>query len=103
MQSQNPIVLQIQDLTKRFNEELALINRAKGTIDRYLNLDSAFVYSLSSVEAFQDAVGRARELGFTDLIVHWPRSEGVYFGHETVLEQVAGDVLPGIADSEIRC
>jgi hypothetical protein len=92
----------VAKVTKRFNEELASINRAKGTIDRYLNLDSAPVYSLTSVEAFQDAAGRARDLGFTDLIVHWPRSEGVYFGHETVLEQVAGDVLPGLVDFEFR-
>ncbi|MFD4641651.1 LLM class flavin-dependent oxidoreductase [Lentzea sp. NPDC058436] len=92
----------VAKVTRRFNEELASINRASGTIDRYLNLDSAPVYSLSSVEAFQDAAGRARELGFTDLIVHWPRSEGVYFGHETVLERVAGDVFPGLTDSEVR-
>lgn len=61
--------------------------------DRYLALDSAR-YSLSSVAAFEDVVGRAAELGFTDVITHWPRAEGVYSGTEDVLEQVAAEVIP---------
>jgi alkanesulfonate monooxygenase SsuD/methylene tetrahydromethanopterin reductase-like flavin-dependent oxidoreductase (luciferase family) len=61
--------------------------------DRYLALDSAR-YSLSSVEAFEDVVGRAGELGFTDVITHWPRAEGVYAGSEDTLETVVGEVMP---------
>ena len=45
--------------------------------------------SLSSVGAFQDAVGRAGELGFTDVVTHWPRAGGPYAGDVRVLEQVA--------------
>lgn len=92
----------VADTVRRFDGELASINRAKGTIDRYLNLDSSPVYSLTSVDAFEDAAGRARELGFTDLVVHWPRSDGVYAGRESVLEDVAGDVIPGLAESPSR-
>jgi alkanesulfonate monooxygenase SsuD/methylene tetrahydromethanopterin reductase-like flavin-dependent oxidoreductase (luciferase family) len=62
-------------------------------LDRYLALDSAR-FSLSSVDAFEDIVGRASELGFTDVISHWPRAEGVYAGSEDVLEQVATEVIP---------
>jgi alkanesulfonate monooxygenase SsuD/methylene tetrahydromethanopterin reductase-like flavin-dependent oxidoreductase (luciferase family) len=62
-------------------------------LDRYLSLDSK-VYALSSPSAFEDAVGRAAALGFTDVITHWPRTEGVYAGSETVLEQIASDVVP---------
>ncbi|WP_327635010.1 LLM class flavin-dependent oxidoreductase [Kribbella sp. NBC_00482] len=62
-------------------------------LDRYLSLDSK-VYALSSPAAFEDAVGRAAALGFTDVITHWPRTEGVYAGSETVLEQIATDVVP---------
>ncbi|HEX8865549.1 MAG TPA: LLM class flavin-dependent oxidoreductase, partial [Lentzea sp.] len=58
------------------------------------NLDSAPVYSLSSVECFVDAVGRAAELGFTDVVAHWPRHDGIYMGSEQVVEEVAADVLP---------
>ncbi|GID27302.1 hypothetical protein [Paractinoplanes brasiliensis] len=56
---------------------------------RYLNLDSSPVYSPSSAETFEDAVGRARELGFTDVITHWPRESGWYAGDEKALESVA--------------
>jgi len=62
-------------------------------LDRYLALDSAR-FSLSSVDAFEDVVGRAAELGFTDVITHWPRAEGVYAGSEDVLETVAAGVIP---------
>jgi alkanesulfonate monooxygenase SsuD/methylene tetrahydromethanopterin reductase-like flavin-dependent oxidoreductase (luciferase family) len=59
------------------------------TLDRYLDLDSSPVLSLSSPEAFADAVGRAARLGFTDVITHWPRADGWYAGDEKVLEMVA--------------
>jgi alkanesulfonate monooxygenase SsuD/methylene tetrahydromethanopterin reductase-like flavin-dependent oxidoreductase (luciferase family) len=62
-------------------------------LDRYISLDSQ-VYALSSPSAFEDAVGRAAALGFTDVITHWPRTEGVYAGSEDILEQVASDVVP---------
>jgi alkanesulfonate monooxygenase SsuD/methylene tetrahydromethanopterin reductase-like flavin-dependent oxidoreductase (luciferase family) len=62
-------------------------------IDRFLSLDGP-VFSLSSVSVFEDMVGRARELGFTDVITHWPRPDGVYAGSQEVLERVASDVLP---------
>lgn len=62
-------------------------------LDRYLSLDSA-VYALSSPALFEDVTGRAAALGFTDVIVHWPRAEGVYAGSEEVLEQIVADVVP---------
>ncbi|WP_199440712.1 LLM class flavin-dependent oxidoreductase [Umezawaea beigongshangensis] len=81
-------------LAGRFDETLASIERERSTVDRYLMLDSAPVFSLSSAEAFRDAVSRSRELGFTDVVTHWPRADGVYAGRESVLEQVAAEVLP---------
>jgi alkanesulfonate monooxygenase SsuD/methylene tetrahydromethanopterin reductase-like flavin-dependent oxidoreductase (luciferase family) len=65
-------------------------------LDRYLSLDAAPVYSLSSAEYFRDAAGRAAELGFTDIVAHWPRDEGVYAGRQSTLERVVSDVLPEI-------
>ncbi|MFD7652380.1 LLM class flavin-dependent oxidoreductase [Actinosynnema sp. NPDC059797] len=84
----------VAELTLLFREELDRIGRAKGTVDFHLNADSCPVFSLTSVEHFRDVAGRARELGFTDLVVHWPRADGVYAGSEAVLERVAADVLP---------
>jgi hypothetical protein len=45
------------------------------------------------MDCFADALGRAAELGFTDVTTHWPRPEGWYAGRETVLEQVAAELL----------
>lgn len=66
---------------------------------RYLSVDSAPVFSLASLDTFTDAAGRAQELGFTDLIVHWPRPSGEYAGEESVLHQVAGLLGP---DGELQ-
>jgi alkanesulfonate monooxygenase SsuD/methylene tetrahydromethanopterin reductase-like flavin-dependent oxidoreductase (luciferase family) len=63
-------------------------------MDRYLNLDPAPVFSLSSVEYFREAVGRAAELGFTDVVTYWPREEGYFAGRQSTLERVVRDVLP---------
>ena len=58
-------------------------------VRRILQTDAAPVYSLSSVEAFQDFVGRAGELGFTDVAVPWPRGFGRWAGRESTLEKIA--------------
>lgn len=58
-------------------------------IRRILQTDGAPVYSLSSVECFLDFVGRARDLGFTDIAVPWPRSSGPWAGKESIVEAVA--------------
>jgi alkanesulfonate monooxygenase SsuD/methylene tetrahydromethanopterin reductase-like flavin-dependent oxidoreductase (luciferase family) len=63
-------------------------------VDRFLTVDSAPVYSLSSLEVFRDVLGRAGELGFTDVVSHWPRPDRPYAGREAVLERVAGEILP---------
>ncbi|MEU4218870.1 LLM class flavin-dependent oxidoreductase [Actinoplanes sp. NPDC026623] len=76
----------VAEVSAAFTEAEAQAGR---TLDRYLNLDSSPVLSLSSPEAFADAVGRAARLGFTDVITHWPRADGWYAGDEKVLEMVA--------------
>jgi alkanesulfonate monooxygenase SsuD/methylene tetrahydromethanopterin reductase-like flavin-dependent oxidoreductase (luciferase family) len=86
----------VAKLAARFEQILAEEGRDPSTISRYLNLDAGPIFSLTSVDAFTDAAGRAAELGFTDVIVHWPRSGSPYEGRETVLEEVARDVLPGL-------
>ncbi|GIH11543.1 luciferase [Rhizocola hellebori] len=63
--------------------------------DRYLVLDSAPIFSMSSAEHFADSVGRAAELGFTDVLTHWPRESSWYAGSESVLESVAA-ALPAL-------
>jgi alkanesulfonate monooxygenase SsuD/methylene tetrahydromethanopterin reductase-like flavin-dependent oxidoreductase (luciferase family) len=80
----------IAELADRFNDACAKAGRDPSTVDRTLSLDSAERYSLTSAAAFDDAVGRAAELGFTDVVAHWPRATGIYAGDESVLDEVAG-------------
>ena len=68
-------------------EELS--KRYEGGGDRYVMLDSAPKFSLSSASFFEEQLGRARELGFTDAITHWPRPSSWYAGDESVLDEVA--------------
>jgi alkanesulfonate monooxygenase SsuD/methylene tetrahydromethanopterin reductase-like flavin-dependent oxidoreductase (luciferase family) len=85
----------VADNQHRLDDALAKADREPSHVDRYLVLDASTpVYSLSSVDAFTDAVGRAAELGFTDVVTHWPREEGWFAGDEAVLETVAAEVLP---------
>lgn len=81
--------------TARDTLEEALVAAGKdpAAFPRYLNLDSSPQYSLSSRGVFEDMVGRAEDLGFTDVITHWPRSEGPYAGSVAVLEDVAAGVV----------
>jgi alkanesulfonate monooxygenase SsuD/methylene tetrahydromethanopterin reductase-like flavin-dependent oxidoreductase (luciferase family) len=83
----------VVDVAARFDDALAQAGRSAADVDRYLNLDSGAVYSLTSREAFADAVGRAADLGFTDVVTHWPREHGAYAGDVRVLEQVASDLF----------
>lgn len=74
----------------RLSRRFAEIEAEHGGADmpRYLELDTGG-YSLSSSDYAVDCVGRARELGFTDVVMQWPRERGVFAGSEAVLEEFA--------------
>ena len=80
--------------SRRADETLEAMGRTPADLTRYLNLDSAPTFSLTSAATFEDAVGRAAELGFTDVITHWPRASEPYRGARDVLDEVAADVIP---------
>ncbi|NGM14812.1 LLM class flavin-dependent oxidoreductase [Verrucosispora sioxanthis] len=84
----------VAELTSRLDATLAAQGRDPASLDRYLSLDSAPVFSLSSAQFFADQVERAAKLGFTDVITHWPRASSWYAGDEAVLVEVATRVLP---------
>ncbi|PRW63003.1 LLM class flavin-dependent oxidoreductase [Actinopolyspora mortivallis] len=88
----------LRDNTERFDEALHEQGRVPGRVPRYLNADAGPSYALSSVEHFRDVLGRASELGFTDVLVHWPRTEAPFEGRESILEEVANEVLPGLKE-----
>jgi alkanesulfonate monooxygenase SsuD/methylene tetrahydromethanopterin reductase-like flavin-dependent oxidoreductase (luciferase family) len=85
----------IAGLVERFEAIATQAGRDPATMGRYLDLDSAPVLSVSSIDAFTDAAGRAAALGFTDVVVHWPRTDGVYAGDDAVLDQIAALLTDG--------
>ena len=80
----------VAELSARLDEAAMAGGRDPLSLDRYLSLDSGGVFSLESADRYEELCGRAAELGFTDVISHWPRAEGIYAGREAVLEEVAG-------------
>ena len=82
------------DLEAWWQSVADLAARFEGPGDRYLMLDSAPRFSLSSRDFFEEQVARASDLGFTDVITHWPRASSWYAGDEAVLDEVATEVLP---------
>ncbi|WP_139979787.1 LLM class flavin-dependent oxidoreductase [Nocardioides litoris] len=74
----------------------ALAEAGRDPQPRYLLTDSTDRFALSSRSFFEDVAGRAAELGFTDLVTHWPRDDSPYAGDVAVLEEVATEVLPGL-------
>jgi alkanesulfonate monooxygenase SsuD/methylene tetrahydromethanopterin reductase-like flavin-dependent oxidoreductase (luciferase family) len=77
------------ELIRRLDDACADIGRDPSTISRTLSLDAEARYSLASIDTFDEAVGRAAELGYTDVVSHWPREHGLYAGDESVLDEVA--------------
>ncbi|MCX4994711.1 LLM class flavin-dependent oxidoreductase [Streptomyces longwoodensis] len=44
---------------------------------------------LTSLDAFVDFAGRHRELGFTEIVIHWPIPDSDFAADEKVFEQIA--------------
>lgn len=83
----------VVELSARMDKTLDEAGRDPATLDRYLSLDSAPVFSLSSADFFAEQVDRAARLGFTDVATHWPRANSWYAGDEAVLVEAAA-LLP---------
>ncbi len=84
----------LPDAIGRLEDALAAAGRKPDDVERFLSVDASGAFALDSVEQLRDVIGRAEHLGFAEIVVHWPRPDGVYAGDERVLEQVATDVLP---------
>jgi alkanesulfonate monooxygenase SsuD/methylene tetrahydromethanopterin reductase-like flavin-dependent oxidoreductase (luciferase family) len=79
---------------RRLDDTLLAAGREPGTVQRYLSVDASGAFGPSSVEHLRDVLGRAGELAFDEVVVHWPRPDGVYAGDVGVLERAAAEVLP---------
>jgi alkanesulfonate monooxygenase SsuD/methylene tetrahydromethanopterin reductase-like flavin-dependent oxidoreductase (luciferase family) len=78
----------VGELSARLGDALAGTGRGEG-FARYLSLDASPRFALESAGLYAEMSGRAGELGFTDVITHWPRPDGPYAGDVRVLEAVA--------------
>jgi alkanesulfonate monooxygenase SsuD/methylene tetrahydromethanopterin reductase-like flavin-dependent oxidoreductase (luciferase family) len=86
----------VAGLARQFDDVLVAAGRDPATVDRMLSVDTAPTFALVSLERFTDVVGRAAELGFTDVVVHWPLPGApVYDAPESVLDEVAA-ALPAV-------
>ena len=81
---------EVTDTVEKWWASVEKVSRGnKISSERYLILDPRSpVYSLSSVEYFRESLARAEELGFTDVLTHWPRESSWFAGDESVLERL---------------
>jgi alkanesulfonate monooxygenase SsuD/methylene tetrahydromethanopterin reductase-like flavin-dependent oxidoreductase (luciferase family) len=89
----------VREAGLRLDETLDGAGRSRDDLDRYLSIDASGVFALTSVATFEETVLRAGELGFTDVVCHWPRPEGPYAGDAAVLEEVAAQVIPRLQEN----
>jgi alkanesulfonate monooxygenase SsuD/methylene tetrahydromethanopterin reductase-like flavin-dependent oxidoreductase (luciferase family) len=82
----------------RFTDALTAAGRDPAAVPKYLSVDASGVFALRSAAYFAEVAGHAAQLGFTDVITHYPRPDDPYAGDESVLEAVAADVLASRAD-----
>lgn len=86
----------VAELAQRFAAAEAAAGRSG--VARVLSMDSSPQFSLASPDVYEEMAGRAGELGFTDVVCHWPRPSGPYAGSEAVLHEVAGRIDLGGAE-----
>lgn len=83
----------VAEVAELFTATLDGTDRDPATVRRYLYADASPAYSLASVDAFTETAQRAAGLGFTDLVVHWPRPSEPFHGSPDVLEELASGIL----------
>jgi alkanesulfonate monooxygenase SsuD/methylene tetrahydromethanopterin reductase-like flavin-dependent oxidoreductase (luciferase family) len=78
----------------RLDDALTTEGRDPASVQRYLSVDASGAFGPSSVEHLRDVLGQATALRFDEVVVHWPRPDGVYAGDVGVLERAAAELLP---------
>ena len=74
---------------ERIDAACAEVGRDPTTLQRLLFGGVRITGVTASPEAFRDAAGRFSELGFTDLVVPWPRPDDPFAGDVGILEVIA--------------
>jgi hypothetical protein len=76
---------------RRQVERLAEACAAEGRLveERILLVDSTRAAALRSVDAFVDFAGAHAELGFTEIVLHWPVPDSVFEADLATFEEIA--------------
>jgi alkanesulfonate monooxygenase SsuD/methylene tetrahydromethanopterin reductase-like flavin-dependent oxidoreductase (luciferase family) len=79
----------IRDQLGRLDDACAAVGRKPDSLDRIVVAGEQLGGVLESKAAFEEADGLFAELGFTDMVVFWPRKDFPFAGREDVLEDIA--------------
>lgn len=81
----------IREQAEKLSDACAAIGRNVADIDKVLLTGFTPERSrvLDSLDAFVDFAGRHQELGFTEIVVHWPIADSDFAADEKVFEQIA--------------
>jgi len=86
----------VADQTARLHRCCAEAGRDAGEVARVFVSTGWAGDPLASPKACLELAERYAAVGITDLVLHWPRPDGVYAGDPAVLEGIAAEVLPRI-------
>lgn len=78
----------VGDQVRRLEDACVSAGRDPSTIDRLVLTGPELDPGLESDDAFVETVGRFADLGFTDLVVHWPRASEPYAGDVATFERI---------------
>jgi len=78
----------------RLDDACAEAGRDPCTVDRLYLQGITGEPWLESPESFRDLAGAYAELGFTDLALHWPRTEPPFVSDPDVFEEILASAGP---------
>ncbi|WP_432099812.1 LLM class flavin-dependent oxidoreductase [Streptomyces sp. WAC 04229] len=90
----------LRQQSDKLADACAAIGRDVGELDRVLLTGFTPDRSrpLESVDAFVDFAGRHRDLGFTELVVHWPIAGSDFTADEKIFERIAMEAPAQLKD-----
>lgn len=80
----------VADQIGRLEEACAAVGRDPASLDRLVLTGPTLDEGLESPAAFEETAGRYAQVGVTDLVVHWPRTEAPYAGDLATFERIFG-------------
>lgn len=79
----------LKDQLAAVDDACTAVGRDPATLRRLLLTGGSVGGVLESVDSYRDAAGLFEDIGFTDLVVHWPRPDAPFAGREEVLHGFA--------------